>query len=132
MTTNNTYSMNIYNDIEKTIDSLNYLIDIFDKADIDKEDDLNGCLNNFILFATQNEYLANLKANNASEDNLLGIVTNTIAITYENLEEMKGEGMGLEDKDKMCALLEMSSIIAKCYLTLYLRIKQGEWPVSTN
>ena len=132
MTTNNTYSMNIYNDIEKTIDSLNYLIDIFDKADIDKEDDLNGCLNNFILFATQNEYLANLKANNASEDNLLGIVTNTIAITYEKLEEMKGEGMGLEDKDKMCALLEMSSIIAKCYLTLYLRIKQGEWPVSTN
>ena len=124
--------MNIYNDIEKTIDSLNYLIDIFDKADIDKEDDLNGCLNNFILFATQNEYLANLKANNASEDNLLGIVTNTIAITYEKLEEMKGEGMGLEDKDKMCALLEMSSIIAKCYLTLYLRIKQGEWPVSTN
>ena len=124
--------MNIYNDIEKTIDSLNYLIDIFDKADIDKEDDLNGCLNNFILFATQNEYLANLKANNASEDNLLGIVTNTIAITYEKLEEMKGEGMGLEDKDKMCALLEMSSIIAKCYLTLYLRIKQGDWPVSTN
>ena len=73
-----------------------------------------------------------MKANNASEDNLLGIVTNTIAITYEKLEEMKGEGMGLEDKDKMCALLEMSSIIAKCYLTLYLRIKQGEWPVSTN
>lgn len=126
--------MNINNDIEKTIDSLNYLIDIvFDKADIEKEDDLNGCLNNFILFATQNEYFAHLKAYNASEENnLLEMVTKTIATTYEELEEMKSKGMSLEDKDKMCALLEMSSIIAKCYLTLYLRIKLGEWPVLAN
>ena len=53
--------MNIYNDIEKTIDSLNYLIDIFDKADIDKEDDLNGCLNNLNFISSFIEMILSCK-----------------------------------------------------------------------
>ena len=124
--------MDIQNDIEKIIESLNYIIyDIFDKADLEKEDDLNACLNNFILFATKNEYLTNLKSFNATKKNeLLKLTIDALTVAYEKLEQMKNEGMNLDGKDKMACYIQMVCILAKTNFKIHIRQNTGTWPTN--
>ena len=114
------------NDILKLIESLDFLLDFCDKADKDQEDDLNACLNNYILFVTENEYLHRL-IDNSDNDEILELIKKIVLVQFETLKSLKLVGLTYEDKDKFSSLAEMTLIQIKCLLYLYARVKQGAW-----
>ncbi len=121
--------MEIQNDITKVKESLNYIKDLFDNADFNIEDNLNVCLNNFLLFVDENEYFNHLIEYNANNRNeLFAILINIINVAYKQLADMRSMGMTIEDKDKMCCYINMSLILSAAILKLYERTNSGKWP----
>ena len=122
--------MEINNEINKTIESLNFLIyEVFDKADIENEKELDNSFSQFNLFYTENEYFANIiQYNKTSSNNLVETAINLINIVHYTLQVM-GE-LTMEDKDKFHAFAYMSLVMSKAYLYLYKRLEEGTWAVS--
>lgn len=59
---------------------------------------------------------------------LLGLAIDDLIVAYEKLEQIKNEGMGLYDKDKMACYLQMACIWARINLKIYTRLEIGTWP----
>ena len=124
--------MDINHDINKTIESLNFLIyEVFDKADIENEKELDNSFSQFNLFYTENEYFANIiQYNKTGSNNLVETAINLINIVHDTLQVMGELTITMEDKDKFHAFTYMSLVMSKAYLYLYKRLEEGTWAVS--
>ena len=122
--------MDIHHDINKTIESLNFLIDeVFEKAHIEDEIELDNCFIQFNLFYTENEYFTSLiNFNKKAKDNFIKTAIINIKIVYDTLKVM--DKLAMEDKDKLHAFAFMSLVLCKANLYLYKRLEEGTWAVS--
>lgn len=120
--------MEITDDLKKVIESLNFLAyDVYEKIDETDEQQLRYCFSQFSLFMENNEYFENIKRFNKQEnDKLLEQAIGNLAVIYEIQKEFENN-MSLEDKDKLNAITNMTFIMSKAFLKLYLRVKQGTW-----
>jgi len=121
--------MDIYYDIKKVIESLNFLIyDVYEGIDANDEQQLQYCFLQFNLFMEKNEYFENIKKyNKERNDKLLEQAIDNLTVIYDTQQEFEGE-MNMEDKDKFNAWTNMGMILAKAYLFSYLRMNEGCWP----
>lgn len=120
--------MEITDDLKKVIESLNFLAyDVYEKIDETDEQQLRYCFSQFSLFMENNEYFENIKRFNKQEnDKLLEQAIGNLAVIYEIQKEFENN-MSWEDKDKLNAITNMTFIMSKAFLKLYLRVKQGTW-----
>ena len=119
--------MDIRNDIQKVIESLNYLIDVYEGIDVNDEQQLQYCFSQFNLFIDKNEYFENIKKRDKEEnDKLLGLATESLNVIRDTQLKLEEE-MTIEDMDKFNAWTNMGIILAKAYLYSYLRLNDGKW-----
>ena len=118
--------MEILNELEKMISSIDCMIERFEKVDIEDELDVESALNLFSTAIKHNEILKGLvDYNNEHKENILDLALLWLTVVNNAYESL--ENPNQETKQKFMDTLNMSLMMSKTYLYLYKYILTQSW-----
>ena len=118
--------MEILNELEKMISSIDCMIERFEKVDIEDLVDVESALNLFSTAVKQNEVLKGLlEYNNNHKDEILDLALSCLTVVNDVYESL--ENPNQEDKQKLIDIVNMTVMMSKTYLYLYKRTLLGNW-----
>lgn len=118
--------MEILNELEKMVASMDYLIQKFETVDIEDEIDVESALDLFSIAVKQNEILNGLiEYNNNHKDGILDLALSCLTVVNDVYESLVNPNQ--EDKQKLIDIANMAVMMSKTYLYLYKRTLSGSW-----
>lgn len=118
--------MEILNELEKMVSSLDCLIQKFEKVDIEDEVDVESALTLFSTAVKQNEILKGLvDYNNEHKENILDLAILCLTVVNNAYESLDNPNQ--ETRQKFIDIINMSLMMSKTYLYLYKYILMQSW-----
>ena len=118
--------MEILNELEKMISSIDCMIERFEKVDIEDEIDVESALNLFSTAVKHNEILKGLvDYNNEHKENILDLALLCLTVVNNAYESLDIPNQ--ETRQKFIDIINMSLMMSKTYLYLYKYILTQSW-----
>ena len=118
--------MEILNELEKMISSIDCMIERFEKVDIENEVDVESALNLFSTAVKHNEILKGLvDYNNEHKENILDLALLCLTVVNNAYESLDNPNQ--ETRQKFIDIINMSLMMSKTYLYLYKYILTQSW-----
>ena len=118
--------MEILNELEKMVASMDYLIQKFETVDIEDEIDVESALNLFSTAIKHNEILKGLvDYNNEHKENILDLAILCLTVVNNAYESL--ENPNQETTQKFMDIINMSLMMSKTYLYAYRYILTHSW-----